>query len=455
MEVEMMPARPSLSPAQPPSFPITAEEEKERPHLSLATALPLSVWQGHLVPSLLVVEAARLRAVCSALKGVVNECPMRLRMMTQYYLPRALACFPSLESLELAIVHDLEGAEEPKVLELVLQHGGNFRSVRPIGEAAERVVWSAVRSGALPRLTFYDLRFDKPDSVALLRDEKLGSVEWMEVMAYPLRAEDLAALGRLRDLQHLRTLFLNYAPAEESTVPPFIPPSLKWLYLSAAPVNQLESILRQLPPLLTRSGAALEQVEVGPIMGMSAEGGDALGRVLRTCSRSVKSISLQWASGNRDDAAGTNACLPGVMSGLRSCHEGLERLSLPFTIFKTFSPSFNSFTRLTKLSLHGGEIVDFTSPVWGLVANGLLPKLAALEIRAILGVTWWSVEEESSSASKFKFTRALEAVAGTLRELSFEQSLPQLDVPEAACYLVSMHMAAPQSENKDSCELSA
>jgi hypothetical protein len=41
-----------------------ARDEGEPPRLSLATALPLSVWQDHLTPRLSRVEAARLR-VCA------------------------------------------------------------------------------------------------------------------------------------------------------------------------------------------------------------------------------------------------------------------------------------------------------------------------------------------------------------------------------------------------------
>jgi hypothetical protein len=59
--------------------PAAPGDSAERaPPLSLATALPLTVWHEHIRPMLSVSEAARLRGSCKALKAMVMGWPWRM-----------------------------------------------------------------------------------------------------------------------------------------------------------------------------------------------------------------------------------------------------------------------------------------------------------------------------------------------------------------------------------------
>jgi hypothetical protein len=77
--------------------------------LRLATALPLSVWQEHLMPLLSTLEAARLRVVCKAMKVLVNEWPMEPKHVTEKGFDALLTCFPATESLGVVIEEPLAG----------------------------------------------------------------------------------------------------------------------------------------------------------------------------------------------------------------------------------------------------------------------------------------------------------------------------------------------------------
>jgi hypothetical protein len=84
---------------------LVAEHVKQPQHLSLATAMPLHVWQDHLMPLCRRLEAVRLRRVCKALRRVVNEWPMKLGRVFESQLKDALICFPAAEGLELDCSH--------------------------------------------------------------------------------------------------------------------------------------------------------------------------------------------------------------------------------------------------------------------------------------------------------------------------------------------------------------
>jgi hypothetical protein len=132
-----------------------AREKEEPPRLSLATALPLSVWQDHLAPRLSRVEAARLRKVSQALRGVMAECPVDLGDVRSYTLKDALTCFSAAQNMDLFILRKLPAGRRSKVVQLLRQHGGTLKRVVPEGDGAEQVIDSAVRLGALPKLTYF------------------------------------------------------------------------------------------------------------------------------------------------------------------------------------------------------------------------------------------------------------------------------------------------------------
>jgi hypothetical protein len=132
------------------------------PRSSLVTTLPRSVWQEHLRPLLSVKEAAGLRGVCKALKGLVSGWPVRLggspihlRGLTPEDLEAALTCFPAAEGLSIFIddmEEPLSPAEESRLVEVLRRHGGTLKRVG----GARRLLLSAVQAGALPKLTYFD-----------------------------------------------------------------------------------------------------------------------------------------------------------------------------------------------------------------------------------------------------------------------------------------------------------
>jgi hypothetical protein len=53
--------------------PAPGDQKEENPRLTLITALPLSVWQEHIMPALSLRSATRLRRLCKALKALVEQ----------------------------------------------------------------------------------------------------------------------------------------------------------------------------------------------------------------------------------------------------------------------------------------------------------------------------------------------------------------------------------------------
>jgi hypothetical protein len=163
----------------------------------------------------------------------------------------------------------------------------------------------------------------------------------------------------------------------------------------------------------------------------SAQGGAALGQVLRACSSSLKSAKLF----TRILVFGT-AYIRELVPGITSCCDTLELLHCHWAVFSALPATCPSFARLTELTLGGGRERDtaFTPGVWDTVAKGGLPALKSFST---------SLMFESGGPGKtfYRLARALEAVAGTLQRLSLfgppEQDPPagaEQDPPAGACY---------------------
>jgi hypothetical protein len=145
---------------------------KQPPRLSLATAMPLHVWQSHLTPLLYCRDAVRLRRVCKALRGVMGECPVKLRGVRLDQLEEALTCFPAAESLGLGN-HPcwwLEPAEQKKAEQLLRAFGGRLKHVQANQGWGMQILVSAIRAGALPKLSFFKLYPRCSDQEQLLAD---------------------------------------------------------------------------------------------------------------------------------------------------------------------------------------------------------------------------------------------------------------------------------------------
>jgi hypothetical protein len=175
----------------------------------------------------------------------------------------------------------LEAAEESRMVELLRGHGQTIAEVVVRGEGMEQLYSSAVRAGALPNLTAAPLNIDDPDDRQVLTGGMLRLLENAEVIVNPADEEQLAVLEQLRHLPHLRCIIMSYKEIEdavEGTFPPFIPPSLKTLFLEFSPAQAMEALLRDLPSLLRASGASLEEIEIEVPNLLSAQGGAALGQ---------------------------------------------------------------------------------------------------------------------------------------------------------------------------------
>jgi hypothetical protein len=226
------------------------------PCLSLATSVPLSVWQDHLTPWLSVVEAAPLRGVCKALRGVVDECPVKLGRVCAENLKAALTCFPSAQSLEIRGV--IKYNETWEAVELLRRHGGALQRVTAAGSDAERLVWAAVRTGALRKVTCVKLWLEDPEHRQWLSDGSSEQMIEMDVNTsfYGNAKESFVALEHLRRLPNLRSLMLSGRwPSGMAVCPAFIPPSL-----SALTLHGVDSLVQGLADILPTSGACLQEI---------------------------------------------------------------------------------------------------------------------------------------------------------------------------------------------------
>jgi hypothetical protein len=253
--------------------------------------------------------------------------------------------------------------------------------------------------------------------------------------------EPLRVLEHLRQLPYLRELTIKGEPGHAREVaaafPPFIPPSLKTLTLNFHQAPLLESLLRQLPSMLEASGAGLEDIKFSlyePFAGCGA----ALARVLHTCSSTLKTLHIVGEGPDRRmwDPAFASEVAPGLMS----CCEGLERLEVPSGVFESLPPTCPTFKRLTFLHLTNPNWgIDLSSPVWDRVGSGLLPALADLSL--CCQRLWW-VREGEGEGGFCLLTRALEAVAGTLRRLALRSArLPKIP-PVTACHELGWRSAS-------------
>jgi hypothetical protein len=388
-------------------------EEEGPPRLSLATALPLSVWQDHLTPQLSRAEAVRLRGVCKALRGVMDECPVDVGALRTnvHMLQKAFKCFPATQSMDII-----------------------YRGVVPQGDGAEQLLEHAVRNSALLKLTYFKMKASDPEHGEWLSDGRLRQVE--EVCVALRSADDSpASMQHLRQLPHLLGLTIQglRAPTTKTVFPAFIPPSLKTLTLDCLHGPQLRSLLRQLPPTLQASGASLVELKVISAVKISEENGIALARVLQSCSSTLKDFCIIIAEVSQSIFEPDTASE--VVLGLESCCEGLERLEVPWEIFKSLPPTCPTFVRLTHLTVKGDDAwIDLTSPVWDRVANGLLPALTDLHLEACMGL-WWG----RNWACRV-FLRALEAVAGTLRRLTLDDGTQSDYLNSPACHELGLNI---------------
>jgi hypothetical protein len=409
----------------------------QQPCLSLTTALPLSVWQDHLMPWLSVGETARLRGVCRALRGVVAEYPVNVHGAIWLSQPeKALTCFPAAEGLGLYLNRALPPEEETILVESLRRGGKRLRRIRGLGEGADQVIAAAVLAGAMPRLVDLTLTTARPACRRLLSEGRLARIEELEVTVTDLSdKEQLTSLGHLRRLPSLRALTLSEVAMalggegerEWERIPPFLPPSLTALTLGFKRDDAAAaSLLRGLPSMLQASGARLEAITVEVFYPLCAAAAGALAAALRTCSPTLRVVELPTEP---ECDVGLTPAFEALASGLAGCCGTLERLCLPWSVFHALLALGPHFPRLTHLHVSGRHALDLTSSVWAHVAGGCLPALTSLDLRACAPVTGRLEGAEGGGEGGSPFVRAFGALAGTLTHLTMSNAVLNDDVP--------------------------
>jgi hypothetical protein len=411
-----------------------------KPPPLLITALPMAVWEDHLLPLLTGKDAARrLGRTCKALRMVVRE-HFRgdLGTIPMDKLKAALTTLPRARSVGLR--RRLFGATDVEALVQWLHEGGRGRhltTVQSVCGAASHFVYTALRGIALPSLN--DLEVDLQDKPfrELLRDGFLEGIHRLRVTLNCSRLHRVAVLGLVWQLPALTKLELRVKSHDvhhDHPVqwPSFIPPSLKALRIDLLSVtcSVVQSTLAALPGMLGASGARLDRLELHIPYKFEAIGDGLLdlAQALRCCSPTLKAFILRTSADSciridpsvQDHASQMERLRvewAGVLAGVSACRE-LEVLVLPRIEVEPLFPPGTAFGRLTHLEIsdHAREHPPGAGMmgVWELMASGGLPALAKLSVR--LEGRWVGVEDVRSRVAP-----ALAAVGGTLTQLVMQK----------------------------------
>jgi hypothetical protein len=432
----------------------TSPDGKPQPQPLLTTALPIAIWEDHLLPLLTCKDAARLGCTFKALRELVREHYNDLGEIGLKKLQAALTTFPRARSVE---PYDWGEHEAARVSQLVewLREGGHGRGItsmltrytfwRPECDDVNIIVHAALRGGALPSLKSAPVSLMYESHRASLTEGLLRDMEEMrlkilfyanELMAVlglvrqltaPTKPQ-LAALGLVRQLPALTNLELMVCRGrnthDDLAWLPFIPSSLKALRLLGNDLLITRTLLPALPGMLRASGAGLERLELELsmyfLLDHRGDGPACLIQTLRCCSPTLKAFRLGPDDADAPDEdpdapdgdEGVSVRWAAVLAGVSACRE-LEVLVLPLIDVEALFPPGTAFGRLTHLEI--GDCDQSDTPdagvmgLWELMASGGLPALAKLNVR-LHG--WWEAEEV-----KTRVAPAFEAVAGTLMDL--------------------------------------
>jgi hypothetical protein len=429
--------------------------EDVKPQPRPLSALPVAVWEDHLLPQLTCKEAGRLGCTCEALREVVREHYMALGVVRLTQLRAALTTFPRAREVTLAGHGELWGAGERGALVELLREGGRGRHLAMIrsDEDSSDVVHAALRAGALPSLKGVNATLEYASHRALLSEGLLGGMHELHLkLALPHEGEDqLAALGVVRQLPALTKLELDVStddpdsdeegdqPVLPVQWPAFIPPSLKALSIKLDARSSLP-LLRALPGMLGASGAGLERLEIHLPSSFDKEGDERLvhlAQLLRCCSPTLKVFKLPACDDNEEDDEEDNGASEllrvqwaDVLAGVSTCRE-LEVLVLPVIEVAPLFPPGTALARLTELEIRDYEREHPPGAggmgLWELLASGGLPALFRLTV-SLAGR--WSGRKE---AVRSRVAPAFEAVAGTLMRLNIiKNSLLEAEEDEEA-----------------------
>jgi hypothetical protein len=402
-------------------------------------ALPMAVWEDHLLLLLKLKDAARLSHTCKPLRAVVREHFMEFGYMKMDKLQAALTTFPRAQSVKL---EDMSwGSPKGGGAALVnwLHEGGRGRhlvTVRSESKGPCDVIHTALQRGAIPSLKGVDVPLQNETVRASLTGRFLRGLHELYVRVDSMIESQVTALGGVRHLPALTKLELRAEVRGRDpdvhgfkTIhwPPFVPPTLTTLCIAMGnhSPSLIQSLLPALPGTLEASGARLQRLDVRiyklTVMGESLV---HVAQTLRCCSPTLTAFRLViWMGGYTHVDAKAEDCedqlerlreqWAAILSGVSACRE-LQVLVLPRIEVEHSFPPGTVFGHLTELELWCYEPEGTPDAgvvgLWELMASGGVPALAKLSVR--LGEQHTGPEEV-----KTRVAPALEAVAGTLTHL--------------------------------------
>jgi hypothetical protein len=419
-------------------------------------ALPVAVWEDHLLPQLTCKDAARLGCSCKALRGLVREHFRDVGTVKMKQLRGALTTFQRARTVHLRVPEGRPGHVDVGALVRWLRKGGRGRYLERMtlgySENGEDLVHQALQAGALPSLKHISADLQYPSHRASLTEGLVADMHELQ-LTIDCTDEDaelelqLASLGLVRQLPALVKLEVSVCADSEfhepvqwpAFIPPFIPPFLKELRLNIQiwpdGLHVTESLFCALQGMLEASGARLDRLQVHIPPDLFEELGSGLvhlAQALRCCSPTLAALYIGTSSYHSEPAQEDADRLErlrvqwaDVLAGVSVFRE-LQVLVLPHILLEPLFPPGTAFDRLTHL-----EIADRGRQhppdagmmgLWELMASGGLPALAKLDV--MFEGRWGGSEHVRSRVAP-----GLEAVAGTLKRLQLETaSLGRLNV---------------------------
>jgi hypothetical protein len=241
----------------------------------------VGVWADHLLPLLMSKDAARLACSCKALREVAREQFKDLGKIKLRKLQAALTSFPRARAVvpqEFWRDSQAEdwGDESRRALFDWLCKEGRGRdleimAVKHLSSDARKLVYEALRSGALPPLRRVDANLKDEIERGALNEGFLGGMHELRVdihLCWGAMEPQLEALGRFRQLPALSKLEVRVIGEDEDDPvqwPNFLPPSLKALSTDVDQYDEFptpDSLLPALPGMLVASGARLDRLEL-------------------------------------------------------------------------------------------------------------------------------------------------------------------------------------------------
>jgi hypothetical protein len=147
------------------SLPVSPDV-KPQPQPLPSRAIPMALWEDHLLPLLTCKDAARLGCTCKTLRGVVRDYFKDLGVIKMDSLQAALTTFPRARGVTLdPPVRDVNDTEVEALVEW-LREGARGKELervtmkRNMHGPGNHLAHKALREGALPSLRSLDARLE-------------------------------------------------------------------------------------------------------------------------------------------------------------------------------------------------------------------------------------------------------------------------------------------------------